>query len=369
MVRKPHRSVASAGDSPFTPSPPLESASADAARAVAPEPSRGEVEVERALRPQHFDEYVGQRRLIDNLRIAVTATRRRNEPLDHVLLGGPPGLGKTTLAHILARELGVALHQTSGPAIDHKGVLAGLLTSLGPRDVLFVDEIHRLSPVVAETLYPAMEDGVLEIFVGEGAGARAITYRLPPFTLVGATTRTGLLTSPLRDRFGIVLRVEFYSVKELERIVTRSAGLLNVPIDEGGANEVARRSRGTPRVANRHLRWVRNFAEVEGSGWIDRDVARHALGGRLDVDDAGLEPLDRKLLRAVIERFDGGPVGIESLAAMLAEERDTIEDEYEPYLLQEGFLVRTPRGRVAARRAYEHLGLPLRAASTPSDTP
>jgi Holliday junction DNA helicase RuvB len=309
------------------------------------------------LRPENLDEYVGQRKHVENLRVFIEAARRRGEPLDHALLGGPPGLGKTTLAHIIARELGVAIHGTSGPAIEHKGALAALLTKVGPREVLFIDEIHRLSPVVEENLYPAIETFEIDIIAGDGPHASSYKLPLNPFTLVGATTRTGLLTSPLLSRFGVTIRLDFYPADEIKAIVERSAGLLEIPIDDAGAEVIARRSRGTPRIANRLLRRVRDFAEVEGDGRVDAPTAEHALA-RLEVDGAGFDEMDRKILTAIIDKFDGGPVGIETIAAAVAEPRDTIEDVYEPFLLQGGFLKRTPRGRVATRRAYEHLGLP-----------
>ena len=320
--------------------------------------SAEEEAVERAIRPRRLGEYIGQTPVKTQLDIFISAARARGEALDHVLIFGPPGLGKTTLAHIVAAELGVNLRQTSGPVLERAGDLAALLTNLQPRDVLFVDEIHRLAPVVEEVLYPAMEDYQLDIMIGEGPAARSIRLSLPPFTLVGATTRAGLLTSPLRDRFGIVQRLEFYGVQDLERIVTRSAAILGVSIDEGGARRIAQRSRGTPRIANRLLRRVRDYAQVRADGRIDEAIADAALD-LLEVDREGFDTLDRKLLTAIIERFDGGPVGIDSLGASLAEDRDTLEFVYEPYLIQEGFLVRTPRGRQATRRAYEHLGLPL----------
>ena len=311
-----------------------------------------------ALRPATLDEYVGQRKHVDNLRVFIEAARRRGEALDHVLFCGPPGLGKTTLAHIIAGELGVAIHCSSGPAIEHKGGLAALLTKVGPREVLFIDEIHRLTPVVEENLYPAIEDFELDIIAGDGPHAASYKLPLNPFTLVGATTRTGLLTSPLLSRFGVSIRLDYYPPEDLEKIVVRSAGLLRIDVDPAGAAEIARRARGTPRIANRLLRRVRDFAEVEGAGRIDLAAARHALG-RLEVDEVGFDEMDRKILLTIIEKFGGGPVGIETISAAVSEPRDTLEDVYEPFLMQNGFLQRTPRGRVATRRAYEHLGLPF----------
>ena len=314
--------------------------------------------IERALRPKALDEYVGQEKARSQLEIFINAARGRSEALDHVLLFGPPGLGKTTLAHIIAREMGVNMRQTSGPVLERAGDLAALLTNLEPNDVLFIDEIHRLSPVVEEILYPAMEDYRLDIMIGEGPAARSVRLDLPPFTLIGATTRAGMLTNPLRDRFGIVSRLEFYSTEELGRIVHRSAGLLEVEITETGALEVAKRSRGTPRIANRLLHRVRDYAQVKADGIVSSEVADAALK-MLDVDHLGFDVMDRKLLSAVLEKFGGGPVGLDNLAAAIGEERDTIEDVLEPYLIQQGYLMRTPRGRVATSLAYQHFGLPV----------
>ena len=312
--------------------------------------------LERALRPKLLNDYVGQTKVREQLEIFINAAKKRGEALDHVLLFGPPGLGKTTLSHIVAQELGVNLRQTSGPVLEKPKDLAALLTNLEANDVLFIDEIHRLSPVVEEILYPALEDYQIDIMIGEGPSARSIKLDLQPFTLVGATTRAGMLTNPLRDRFGIVARLEFYTPQELEKIVIRSAGLLQVPMDAGGAMELARRSRGTPRIANRLLRRVRDFAEVKGTGSITQDIAAQALA-MLDVDPQGFDVMDRKLLEALIHRFDGGPVGLDNIAASIGEEPGTIEDVIEPYLIQQGYLQRTPRGRMATAAAWRHLGL------------
>jgi Holliday junction DNA helicase RuvB len=356
MPRKRHDDGARPASGAPPPPPPSPGRNEDLNPGRAPR----EDAFDAALRPRTFDEYIGQRKVVDNLRIFVEAARRRGEALDHVLFCGPPGLGKTTLAHLIAGALGAGIRPVGAPAIEHKGTLASYLTGLTERDVLFIDEIHRLQPVVEEYLYPAMEDYRIEIPVGDGPAAQLIHMALPRFTLVGATTRTGLLTSPLRDRFGIVLRLDYYAPEDLAEIVRLSALRLEVPITRDACLEIGRRARGTPRIANRLLRRVRDFAEVEGDGIVTGPLSARSLS-RLGVDALGLDDMDRALLRAIIERFDGGPVGIDSLAAAVAEEADTLEDVYEPYLIQEGFLVRSPRGRMATRRAHEHLGLPMRA--------
>ena len=324
-------------------------------RIIAPAATREDEAAEASIRPRRLDEYLGQQPVREQMHIYIEAAKRRGEALDHVLIFGPPGLGKTTLSHVIANELGVSLRVTSGPVIEKAGDLAALLTNLQPHDVLFVDEIHRLSPVVEEILYPAMEDYQIDIMIGEGPAARSIKLDLPPFTLIGATTRAGLLTAPLRDRFGIVQRLEFYSPEELTRIVRRSARILGIDCDADGAGEIARRSRGTPRIANRLLRRVRDYAQVKGTGAIDAAIARAAMD-MLKVDPEGFDELDRRLLGTIIDAFDGGPVGVESLAAALSEERGTLEDVIEPYLIQQGYLVRTARGRMATPKAYRHLG-------------
>ena len=326
-------------------------------RLVSPQLTPSEERIDRAIRPLSLQDYVGQSAVREQMEIFIGAARKRAEPLDHTLVFGPPGLGKTTLANIIAHEMSVDLKTTSGPVLEKAGDLAALMTNLEPGDVLFIDEIHRLSPVVEEILYPAMEDYQLDIIIGEGPAARSIKLDLPPFTLVGATTRAGLLTSPLRDRFGIVQRLEFYSVADLTTIVSRSAGILGIAMEERGAYEIARRARGTPRIANRLLRRVRDYAEMKGDGVVTADIADKALN-MLHVDQSGFDHMDRRLLLAMIEKFDGGPVGVGSLAAAISEERDTIEDVLEPFLIQQGFIMRTPRGRVATNMAYQHFGLP-----------
>lgn len=334
-------------------------------RLIAPQAEgRAEEAIDRAIRPKSLADYIGQSAVKEQMDIFLSAAKGRGEPLDHTLIFGPPGLGKTTLASIIANEMGVSLKTTSGPVLDKAGDIAALMTNLEPGDVLFIDEIHRLSPFVEEVLYPAMEDYQLDIMIGEGPAARSIKLDLPPFTLVGATTRAGLLTSPLRDRFGIVQRLEFYNVADLATIVSRSAKIMGVDMEEGGAVEVARRSRGTPRIANRLLRRVRDFAEVKGDGVVTQAIADRALD-MLNVDVQGFDHLDRRLLLAMIEKFDGGPVGVESLAAAISEERGTIEDVIEPYLIQQGYMMRTPRGRMVTRNAYLHFGLDVKGALNP----
>jgi Holliday junction DNA helicase RuvB len=354
MTRKRH-------DEGFDESPPTrrERLGREPIREIDPKVVRDDT----ALRPRNFGEYVGQRKVLDNLKVFVQAALRRGERLDHVLFSGPPGIGKTTLAHLIAGELGVPLRAVGAPAIEHKGTLASYLSSLEPRGVLFIDEVHRLQPVVEEYLYPAMEDFRLEIPVGDGANAEMLPLSLPPFTLVGATTRTGLLSAPFLSRFGINLRLDYYTPDELTEIVRRSAARLGVALEPGGAEEIGRRSRGTPRIANHLLKRVRDFAEVEGEGRVTQAIAQGALE-RLGVDALGLDELDRTVLRSIAQKFDGGPVGVESLAAACGEERDTLEEVIEPYLIQEGFLMRTPRGRVLLRRAYSHLGLQAPAQGT-----
>ncbi len=331
-------------------------------RIISPKARGEELNLEQSLRPRRLDEYIGQEKVKDNLRIAIAAAKKRGEPLDHVLLYGPPGLGKTTLACILAAEMDVQVRITSGPAIERPADLAAILTNLDPLDVLFIDEIHRLSRPVEEILYPAMEDFALDLVIGKGPGARSMRLNLPRYTLVGATTRYAMMSPPLRDRFGAVYRLDFYDEAAVRQIVRRSAGVLGVEVSDEGVAEIAQRSRGTPRVANRLLKRVRDYAEVMGDGHVSGEVARQALG-RLDIDPLGLDEVDHKILRAIIEKFRGGPVGLETIAASISEESDTVMDVYEPYLIQLGFLARTPRGREATPRAYEHLGLPQRTQS------
>lgn len=333
-------------------------------RVITPAAVEDDDRFDRLFRPDSLDEYVGQDKHRQNLKVFVEAAKRRREPVDHTLFCGPPGLGKTTLAHIVAREMGVTMHSTSGPAIEHKGALAGLLTKLEARDVLFIDEIHRLTPAVEESLYPAIEAFKIDIMTGDGPYATTIQLALKPFTLIGATTRTGLLTAPLLSRFGYVVRLDYYPVEDLERIITRSSRLIDVPIEAEGARALAARARGTPRVANRLLRRARDFAEILGTGCINAQIA-NLTADRLEIDTAGLDEMDRRLLMVIIEHYDGGPVGIDTIAAALSEPRDTIEDVYEPYLLQQGFLGRTPRGRIATRKAYEHLGRTMPTKNTP----
>lgn len=333
-------------------------------RVIDPEPNPDEIPAEISLRPRNLDEYVGQEDIKRNLKVFIEAARARSDALDHVLFHGSPGLGKTSLAHIISHELEVDIKSTSGPVIEKPGDLAAILTSLQPRDVLFIDEIHRLNHVVEEILYPAMEDYQLDIIIGQGPSARTMKIPIPPFTLVGATTRAGLLTPPLRDRFGVILRVEFYEPGELQQIVLRSARLLEIPIRDTGALEIAKRSRGTPRVANRLLRRVRDFAEVQADGVIREDVARHALN-MLEVDEHGLDKMDRHIMLTIIEKFDGGPIGLNSLSAAVSEEKDTIEDVYEPFLIQRGFIKRTPQGRIATKLAYRHFGIPISGTCGP----
>jgi len=336
-------------------------------RVVSGKPKEEDIPLDRTLRPRRIAEYLGQEKVKENLKIAIAAAQGRGEPLDHILLYGPPGLGKTTLAHVIAAEMGVSIRITSGPAVEHPGDLAAMLTSLRDEDILFIDEVHRLSRVVEEKLYPAMEEFALDIFIGKGAGARSLRLNLPHFTLIGATTRFAMLSPPLRDRFGAVYRLDFYESDAIAAIIKRAARILGIEVEGGGVTELARRARGTPRVANRLLRRVRDYAQVMAEGVVTEAVAVEALG-RLEVDHLGLDELDHKVLRAIIQKFGGGPVGLDTIAASISEEADTIMDVYEPYLLQLGFLERTPRGRVATRLAYEHLGLPYEKERPPQMT-
>jgi Holliday junction DNA helicase RuvB len=336
-------------------------------RVVSGKPKEEDVPLDRTLRPRRLPEYLGQEKVKENLKIAIAAAQGRGEPLDHILLYGPPGLGKTTLAHVIAAEMGVSIRITSGPAVEHPGDLAAMLTSLRDEDVLFIDEVHRLSRVVEEKLYPAMEEFALDIFIGKGAGAKSLRLKLPRFSLIGATTRFAMLSPPLRDRFGAVYRLDFYDNDAIAAIIKRSARILGIEVEDGGVGELARRARGTPRVANRLLRRVRDYAQVMAEGVVTEEVAVEALG-QLEVDHLGLDELDHKVLRAIIQKFAGGPVGLDTIAASISEEADTIMDVYEPYLLQLGFLERTPRGRVATRLAYEHLGLPYEKEKPPQMT-
>jgi len=337
-------------------------------RIISPEPQPDEIPTDISLRPTNLDEYVGQEEVKRNLRIFIEAAKERSDALDHVLFHGSPGLGKTSLAYIIANELGVNINSTSGPVIERAGDLAAILTSLQPRDVLFIDEVHRLNRVVEEILYPAMEDFQLDIIIGQGPSARTMKIPLPPFTLVGATTRTGLLTPPLRDRFGVIQRVEFYQPEELQQIISRSAELLEIPIKYDGAFEIARRSRGTPRVANRILRRVRDYAQVKADGVITKEVATHALD-MLSVDDQGLDKMDRHIMLTIIDKFNGGPIGLDTLSAAVCEEKDTIEDVYEPFLIQRGYIKRTPRGRMATKRAYSHFNIKMEEEKDQSQRP
>jgi holliday junction DNA helicase RuvB len=347
------------------PAPEVPKAAAETVQRVLAADEQGDDDhFDRVARPRTLAEFVGQEKHKDNLRVYVTAARQRKEPLDHVLLCGPPGLGKTTLAHILANEMGVKLNLTSGPIVEHKGMLLGLLTKLERGDILFIDEIHRLNAAVEESLYPAIEDFRIDVMMGDGAFSESVALPLKPFTLIGATTRTGLLTKPLHERFGLTIRLDFYPLEDIERIVLRSAGLMSIECSKAGARALAQRSRGTPRVANRLLRRARDFAQIDGSGRIDEAIVDYTCT-RLDIDGAGLDREDRRILKILIEHYEGGPVGVETIAAAMAEPRDTIEDVYEPYLLQQGFLGRTPRGRIATKKAYEHLGIEAPGPASP----